>query len=33
MTFADPRTLNPALAETARFVGVYGLAFAIGVVF
>ncbi len=33
MTFTDPRTLNPALGGTARFVGVYGLTFAIGVVF
>ncbi|MYC89046.1 MAG: 1,4-dihydroxy-2-naphthoate polyprenyltransferase [Gemmatimonadales bacterium] len=29
-TYEDPRTLNPALAATARATGAYGLLFAIG---
>ena len=29
-TYEDPRTLNPALAATARATGAYGLLFAVG---
>jgi len=29
-TYEDPRTLNPALAATARTTGAYGLLFAVG---